>query len=247
MKQSFVQKRPYVAAVLAGVLCTFMTALGMGASQIGGLEGDAIYGGVTVSLLISIIIGLIIMKRTGFTLAGFGFTKNEKGTANRIGWYIPLVVIEILPVAFYGFDSSITGMQLVILACFTIAVGFNEEIYFRGLILKFLEQKGAKKAIIGSSVIFGVLHLINALNGKDTLYLILQMAFAFLVGFVLAEIVMITKSLWVPIIWHASHDFISGVTGDTLDVTALILLGIQVAILIVYAVYMWKISNAEEA
>lgn len=247
MKQSFVQKRPYAAAVLAGVLCTFMTALGMAVSQIAGLEGDAIYAGATVSLLISVIIGLIIMKRTGFTLAGFGFSRNEKGTANKIGWYIPLVVIEILPVALYGFDSSLTGVQLVILACFTISVGFNEEIYFRGFILKFLEQKGSKKAIIGSSVIFGVLHLINALNGKNTFYLILQMSFAFLVGLVLAEIVTITKSLWVPIIWHASHDFISGVTGDALDVKALILLGIQVAILIVYAVYMWKISTAKEA
>lgn len=247
MKQSFVQKQPYVAAVLTGVLCTFMTGLGMAVSQIAGLEGDAIYAGATVSLLVSVIIGLIIMKRTGFTLAGFGFTGNKKGTTNKIGWYIPLVVIEILPVAFYGFDSSITGVQLVILACFTIAVGFNEEIYFRGLILKFLEQKGSKRAIIVSSVIFGVLHLINALNGKNTLYLILQMLFAFLVGFVLAEIVTITKSLWVPIIWHASHDFISGVTGDSLDVKALILLGIQVAILIVYTVYMWKISSIEEA
>ncbi len=246
MNQSFVQKRPYVAAVLAGVLCTFMTALGMAVSQIAGLEGDAIYAGVTVSLLISVIIGLIIMKKNGFTLAGFGFSGNEKGTTNKIVWYIPLVVIEILPFAFYGFDSSVTGVQLVILACFTIAVGFNEEIYFRGLILKFLEQKGSKIAIIGSSVIFGVLHLINALNDKNTLYLILQMLFAFLVGLVLAEIVTITKSLWVPIIWHVSHDFISGVTGDSLDVKALILLGIQVAILIVYAVYMWKTSNTEE-
>lgn len=106
--------------------------------------------------------------------------------------------------------------------------------------------KGRKKAIIWSSVVFGALHLVNILNGKDTLYLILQMCFAFLVGFVLAEIVSITKSLWVVIIWHASHDYISIITGDALNKTALIILVIQVGILLLYAICIWNKSKVDE-
>lgn len=51
----------------------------------------------------------------------------------------------------------------------------------------------------------------------------MQMFFAILVGFVLVEIVSITKSLWVVIIWHATHDYIASVTSDALDRKALII------------------------
>lgn len=245
MKKSFVQKHPYIAAILAGVLCTFMTALGMALPQILELNDNATYGIAAVFLLISVLIGIIIMKGSVFTLADYGFRKNEKGTLRKTGWYIPLAAIEILPVAVFGFNTSVTALRLVVLICFTAAVGFNEEIYFRGLIFKFLEREGTKKAIIWSSVIFGILHLANAFNGENTLYLILQMLFAFLVGFVLSEIVSITKSLWVLIIWHAVHDFISIMAGDIFNQAALAVLGIQVIILVIYAVCIWKMSNTE--
>jgi membrane protease YdiL (CAAX protease family) len=109
-----------------------------------------------------------------------------------------------------------------------------------------MEEKGRKKAIIWSSIVFGVLHLVNVLNGKNALYLILQVIFAFLVGFVLAEIVSITKSLWIVIIWHAAHDYISSITSDTLDTTALVILAIQVVILSVYAICIWRRSNGDD-
>lgn len=109
---------------------------------------------------------------------------------------------------------KITVQQYIILLFFTVAVGFNEEIYFRGLAFKFMEYKGRKKAIIWSSIVFGILHLANAFNGKNVLYLVLQMFFSFLVGFVLAEIVSITKSLWGIIFWHAAHDYIANITSD---------------------------------
>lgn len=75
---------------------------------------------------------------------------------------------------------------------------------------------------------------------KDMLYLVLQMLFAFWVGFALAEIVSIGKSLWPVIVWHAAHDFISITTGESLDRAALIVLAIQVAILLIYAVGIWR-------
>jgi membrane protease YdiL (CAAX protease family) len=109
-----------------------------------------------------------------------------------------------------------------------------------------MKEKGTKNAIIGTSILFGVLHLANAFNGKDLFYVILQIIFAFLVGFVLAEIVSITKSLWVAIIWHASHDYISSITGDLLNTKELIILAVQVAVLIIYAFILWKSSKLED-
>ena len=240
MKKSYTKKKPYVMVVLAAFLCTFMTALGTAVSQIIDLNTDVQIAVTTVFLMVSIAIGIVLMKKSGFSLADHGFRRSEEETSRKLWWYAPLVVMEVLPIIIYGFSPEIKVIQYIIIAFFTIAVGFNEEIYFRGLALKLLEEKGSKRAIIFSSVVFGMLHLVNALNDKDTLYLVLQMFFAFLVGFVLAEIVSITKSLWIVIIWHAAHDFIASTTSEALDAGALIILAIQVGILLVYAVYIWK-------
>ena len=243
MKQAYAQKHPYLFVILMGLLCTFITALGTAVPQIIGLELDAQLIVTTIFLLASVGMGIFLMRKSRYTLAEYGFRRSTKNIIPQVWWYAPLLLIEILPIAIVGFSAEITVKQYIILFFFTLAVGFNEEIYFRGLALKNMEEKGIRKAIIWSSAVFGVLHLINALNGKNTLYLVLQVIFAFLVGFVLAEIVSITKSLWIVILWHAAHDYISSITGDALDTKALIILAIQVAILLIYGAYLWKKSK----
>jgi membrane protease YdiL (CAAX protease family) len=246
MKKSFVQNHTYIAVILTALLCTFMAALGMAVPQIMGLGDSKTYMVATVFLVISIIAGLFIMIKSRSSLTDYGFRKNQKGTFQKVWFYIPLLIMEILPIAVFGFDADIAKTDYIILAFFTISVGFNEEIYFRGLALKFLEGKGTKKAIICSSVIFGILHIVNVFNGKNTLYVVLQVLFAFLVGFVLAELVSFTKSLWLVIIWHASHDYISLITQDSLDKKALTVLAVQVGILLIYGVYLWAFSTKED-
>ncbi|MBB2183953.1 CPBP family intramembrane metalloprotease [Lachnospiraceae bacterium MD1] len=245
MKEVFSKKHPYIAAVLFGLLCTFMTALGTAIPQIAGLKTNERLIVTTIFLIISIVIGFFLMYKSRYKLSEYGFRKYKNDTNHRVWWYIPLIAVEILPIAIAGILPGITVLQYIILLLFTVAVGFNEEIYFRGLALKTIEIKGSKPAIIWSSIIFGILHLANALNGKNALYLVLQMIFAFLVGWVLAEIVSITKSIWIVIIWHAAHDYISSITGETLDTTALIILAIQVGILLVYAAFIWREMKAE--
>lgn len=246
MKRTFTQTHPYFAAILIGLLCTFLTALGMAIPQIMELDTYAIYLSATFALIISVGIGILIMAKSNKRLVSYGLRGSNKNDRRNVWWYAPLILMEIIPIIAYGFSGTISVYQYVIIAFFTIAVGFNEEIYFRGLILQYLTEKGKKNAVIGSAIIFGVLHVINALNGKNILYLVLQMFFAFLVGFVLAEIVSITKSLWIVIIWHASHDFISMTTEGELDSKALIILAIQVILLFIYAIGIWKKSTVEE-
>jgi uncharacterized protein len=243
MKNSFLQRHPYISVILVGLLCTFMTAMGTAIPQIIGFDVNEQIVVITIFLMISIAIGIFIMKKSRFSLSEYGFRKWDENSFHKVWWYIPLVAVEILPIIIAGFSSEVTVLQYIILLFFTVAVGFNEEIYFRGLALKFMEEKGRKKAIIWSSIVFGVLHLVNVLNGKNALHIILQMIFAFLVGFVLAEIVSITKSLWIVIIWHAAHDYIASITSEAFDNTAFIILAIQVTILLVYAIYIWRSSK----
>lgn len=246
MKEIFRIKHPYLAAVLLGLLCTFLTALGMVIPQIMELTTYDTYLFATIGLVVSAVIGILIMLKTKIKLTQYGFRASEKNKIRSVWWYLPLITMEIIPIIMYGFGTKVAAYQYLIIALFTIAVGFNEEIYFRGLILRFLEEKGRKHAIIGSAIIFGVLHSVNVLNGKSILYVILQMCFAFSVGFILAEIVSITKSLWIVIIWHASHDFISMTTEGEIDTKALIIISIQLILLLVYAIGIWKMSSKEE-
>ena len=73
------------------------------------------------------------------------------------------------------------------------------------------------------------------------------MIFAFLVGFVLAEIVTITKSLWFIILWHALHDYIASITCEDLGIKTIVTLALQVCILLIYAIVMWKTNKKFES
>ena len=245
MTKTYTQRHPFISVILVALICTFITALGSAIPQIMELEEDPQILVTTGFLVISVIVGIVIMKKSRFAVSEFGIRRSEKGSVRKVGWYLPLVVMEILPIIVFGFSPEVMIQQYIILLLFTVAVGFNEEIYFRGLARKFMEEKGRKKAILWSSIVFGTLHMVNVLNNKTNLYVILQVFFAFLVGFVLAEIVFITKSLWIVILWHAAHDYISSITGDSLDTKALIVLAIQVVILLTYAVFIWKKSTEE--
>lgn len=240
MKKTFSQNHPYWAVILLGLLCTIFTALGMVIPSRIGLEEVPTIWFMAAAVAVSAGVGMLVMAKSRFSISEYGFNRHFHKSAGKVLFYIPLLVIELIPIVVCGFSGDITPSLYIAVAFFTIAVGFNEEIYFRGLALKFLGEKGVKKAIVWSSVIFGLLHMANAFNGKNLLYIILQISFAFLFGFVCAEIVSITESIWVVIIWHAAHDFIAMTTHDTLDTTSFIILAAQVIVLIVYAVVLWK-------
>lgn len=195
---------------------------------------------MAVAVAVSAGLGMLIMVKSSISVSEHGFNRHFLKSASKVLFYIPLLVIELIPIVVFGFSGDIPPSLYIAVAFFTIAVGFNEEIYFRGLALKILGEKGVKKAIVWSSIMFGLLHMANALNGKNLEYIILQISFAFLVGFVLAEIVSITKSIWVVIVWHTAHDFIAMTTQDISNTTAFVLLATQTIILLIYAIVLWK-------
>lgn len=241
MINAFIRKHPYGAAIAAALLCTLLTAVGSAAAQVAALEGTAAYLVMAASVAVSALLGLLLMARSGQTPAFYGFRRPAAGSLRLVWLFIPLLLLELTPLIVYGpsaFNGSI-GLYAFLLLL-TVVVGFNEELYFRGLVFGFLHSKGPKAAVIGSAVIFGSLHAVNALNGRNIWEVLLQVSFAFLAGLALALIVNITKSLWVGILWHMVHNFISFSTEAVVDQTALIVVGIQVLILLAYSIAMWK-------
>lgn len=246
MINAFIRKHPYGAAIAAALLCTLLTAVGAAAAQVAALEDAAAFLIMTAPVAVSVLLGLLLMARSGQTLSFYGFRRPAAGSLRLVWLFIPLLLLELTPLIVYGpsaFNGSIGLYASTLL--FTIVVGFNEELYFRGLVIGFLHSKGPKAAVVGSAIIFGILHAVNALNGRNLWEVLLQVSFAFLVGLALALIVSITKSLWVGILWHTVHNFISYSTEAVVDQTALIVVSVQVLILLVYSIAMWKSGTSK--
>jgi membrane protease YdiL (CAAX protease family) len=99
------------------------------------------------------------------------------------------------------------GGFLVSLGAFA-SVAVNEELLFRGVVFRVLEERvGTWLALVVSSLLFGLIHLVNGgATLEGTLAIALQG------GVMMASAYIATRSLWVPIALHFAWDFMeSGV------------------------------------
>jgi membrane protease YdiL (CAAX protease family) len=229
-------KRPWLWAILVGIGGTVLTAFGVGFSQARHLDPVSATYAQAAFVGLSALVGLAVMWRTRPSLAEYGFRSPLH--LDRALWLLPLFAVPVVVVALVGI--TVTPAQAAAYVALAVCVGFSEEIWFRGLLLASLRRLGTRKAIIGGSTVFGALHLTNFFAGLPPLYLGLQFVFACLVGFVLAELVAITGSLWLLIGWHAVYDLAAFSTGEDLTPAALVGLAVATAILAAYAFWLWR-------
>jgi membrane protease YdiL (CAAX protease family) len=90
-----------------------------------------------------------------------------------------------------------------------------EEAVFRGIMLTvFLGKYSERKAIIFSALGFGLGHLLNLTGGRELVWVLGQVVWAFILGLFYGYIFVKTRSLLPPMIVHyLSNVFISSLTG----------------------------------
>ncbi len=95
-----------------------------------------------------------------------------------------------------------------------LAVGLTEELIFRGLIARMIYERychsavGVWLSVLLSSLLFGSVHIINAIDGQAALgSVLIQMVGATALGMCLAAIYLRTKSLWTVALLHGYMDF----------------------------------------
>lgn len=89
---------------------------------------------------------------------------------------------------------------------FAMITGVFEEVLFRGVVFRIVEERlGSWIALIISALIFGFLHLANQ-NSEFTDGL----AVAIEAGLLLGACYILTRNLWMPIIFHAAWNFTQG-------------------------------------
>lgn len=105
-------------------------------------------------------------------------------------------------------------LLLLLLEC--LAVGFFEETAFRGVIfLGILKRDPENKlwqfaSIALSSVIFGLVHLVNLLESSPSA-VFLQMGYSALIGAMCAVILLKTANVWLCVLIHGLYNFAGAV------------------------------------
>ena len=243
MKTPFASRHPVILSALYFVLLSlFPAAATIIASTVGlsPIEASLVQAG---AFSLSILLAFVLMVRSPYALGEYGVGGFQQLDTALVLWFAPLILVEatvMMVLISVGFDSSITPAWLAVLALLMTAAAVNEEIYFRGLILRTLSAKSISLAIILSSVMFGLAHLGSLTAGRGLGHALLLVLFSALFGFVCAEIVIITRSLLAPIVWHLLHNILSSVTAEASYGATLAIVGFQCLVLLVYAIHLWK-------
>ncbi len=110
--------------------------------------------------------------------------------------------------------ENVGMVLLLLLEC--IAVGFFEETAFRGVVFLGLLKKDpenrlwAFKSIVISSVVFGLVHLVNLFESSPTAVL-MQIGYSALIGAMCSVVLMKTANIWICVAIHALFNFCGAV------------------------------------
>ncbi|MEV4315880.1 type II CAAX endopeptidase family protein [Actinocrispum sp. NPDC049592] len=126
------------------------------------------------------------------------------------------VLLMLLIAMFGGWDDVSWGSIWGCLgtAGLTASVAITEEVLFRGILFRLMEQRtGTVIALVLSSLIFGFTHIVNV---HATLWGALSIALTG--GLLTTSLYVLTRSLWLPIGLHFAWDFThAGIFGVTMS------------------------------
>ncbi len=182
---------------------------------------------------------LVIITRTGWRAAGLGRIR-----WSGLIWFLPAWAVLIF--MGLGIAETVTQQDLAslgrygfaLLAVTTLLIAFGEEVIFRGFLLRgAMRRLSIPSAMLLSTVLFGLFHLVNGLAGQGAVETSQQVLFAVIVGFFLAPIAVRLGSLWPLIIWHWFWN-IAVILGQTAGLLhPLTLVGIAVQAIV--SIWLW--------
>ena len=141
---------------------------------------------------------------------------SKRVSGKNLLWCILPLLVALVNFPFSSLIRSVAYVTradllgLFLFKCFLIGLG--EEILFRGIILDLLLQSFQKKRgaifwpVFLSSAIFALFHFINLIDGADILSVLQQVGYSFLIGAMLAVVLLQTRNLWLCIALHALFD-----------------------------------------
>ena len=201
------------SAVLFAVLwivayCVLMSA----GDMLSGLVGVEKSLTLPIALLMSIVLFLFLYKKRLLKDYGFGRPTKAHGT---MLFYIPLLLM-LGTNLIYGVTLNYSVIETVLYILTMLAVGFLEEVIFRGLLFEAMRKDSLKAAVVVSSVTFGIGHIINLINGSGAELLpnLLQVVYATAAGFMFVMIYLRSGSIFPCIIAHGVFNALSAFSAE---------------------------------
>ncbi len=193
-----------------------------------------------VSVCFSLV--LFIWIRQNGLLEKYGLCP-FKGDWKSYLYFVPLLVIMTTNL-WNGAAVNKPAVEVTLHILSMLCVGFIEEVIFRGLLFKAICKSNVKRAILISSITFGIGHIVNLLNGADVLPTLLQICYATAIGFLFTIIFYKGKSLLPCIVTHSVVNSLSvfSVQGpQTFD------LAVAAALCVISVGYaLWILKRAEK-
>lgn len=139
------------------------------------------------------------------------FTGIDLEGCKRALYFLPLLVIFIPP-AMKGFYVKSAGYVLGSLFLY-LFVGIAEEVYFRGIIPRYLKEVFSTRGLVLlSAVIFAVGHIAAALAGSTAFEIALTVLNAFIFGWLAMEMTILSSSIIPATLVHFLFDFETKIT-----------------------------------
>lgn len=237
---SFAMKRPYrfTALTVVGVIVVYLASGTVAA--VSKLPTIILY---LIANLVLVTLAAVLLTRLHLWKA-VGFRALAAPRDLRLYW---LPFIAVLVNLAFGIAHMSVG-RVAFYALLAGLVGFVEEVFFRGLILRAIAPQGLWKAAIISSILFGLVHSLNVLAGANPLYTLLQVGYALAIGFGFAAVTLRTGAIWPLVIIHALIDFTSflasnGISASSVTTIAMVLSAIYIVAFTVYGVFMMQASG----
>lgn len=208
--------------MLVGILvCVVYVALLIGLQKASGVRYDQITDtadtmrkGVAIPVAVCTVLLVGFLALTG-RLAG-ALDYGPRATAAWL-WAVPAVIALGIVLRLLRAPWSQVGARYVAWAFVgTALVGLSEELLVRGYLVDVVQSEGRAPWVVAlvTSVVFGVLHGGNILNGQDARTTAVQVVGTVLMGLALFACLAVSGTLWLPIVLHFLFDFSLVVQGQ---------------------------------
>lgn len=206
-EKSFHMRHPYLfVTILELVIIAVAIAVGTMTKKLA-LPDYTLYGGTM--LILTAITALTLKRMKWWKTIGFNSFDNR---------YILLLIVSAIPMIgnLLGSYKSLELKFYFYYLLLTIMSGFVEEGMYRGLMLRALLKKGVWKAVIITSLLFSLSHLMNALAGWNWQHVALQLCYSFAIGFGWAAFAIRTGTIWPLMLIHFLNNFFSFIKTENL-------------------------------
>lgn len=196
--------------------------------------------------LLLLVLFFTFIRRNG--LSDYYCLCAPKARAAEMLYYLPLLLISTVNI-WFGIVMNKQPLEGLVYFLAMIATGLVEELLFRGFLFRAMSKNNLRFAVILTSLLFGLGHIVNLFNGSGaaTLETVCQIFYAVSIGFLFAAVLLKGGSLIPCMISHAMFNSLSLFANEPVHEKYQIPIAISLCVLsAAAAVYYLKTAHVKE-